>query len=183
MKTLKCLCCAALALGVCASQSVAGETRYTTQIPKFVPRDSLVQPLPRVAEQAGVPRVVVRVYRDSVPWFGENRDIATLQSLGKVVGRDLFVHSLLALQSGIPANTAVVLISSNGQGLQSAASRERNAAAQRNLRSFTLNGGTLIVDMADNLEYDGFVAPGAVGTPTLVFPDECLTGCGKSERT
>ncbi len=34
------------------------------------------------------------------------------------------------------------------------------------------SGGVLIVDMGDNDWDGGFIAPGAVGTPTLVFPDD-----------
>ena len=55
---------------------------------------------------------VIRVYQDSIPWFGENREKATLLALGKVLGTDYFVHPLSDLALGIPSDTAVVLITS-----------------------------------------------------------------------
>jgi hypothetical protein len=116
---------------------------------------------------------VIRVYKDSNAWFGENRDSATLASLGKTLGVDWFVHPIADCQSGIPAGTAVVLFTSNGQGLPSATAAQNAPACQAALAAFLDGGGVLIVDMGDNDGGGGFMAPGATGTPTLTFPDPC----------
>ncbi len=113
---------------------------------------------------------VIRVYQDSLPWFGENRERASLLALGKIPGVDYFIHPLTDLAAGIPANTAVVLITSNGFGVPGAAVHENDPAALANLESFVRHGGILVVDMGDNLSPGGFRAPGAVGTPDLIFP-------------
>lgn len=50
---------------------------------------------------------IIRVYRDSIPWFGENRDHNTLVGpLGKILGDDYFLHPVAACAGGIPAGTA-----------------------------------------------------------------------------
>src|SRR5688500_13605115 len=56
---------------------------------------------------------VIRTYKRTNAWFGDNRDHATLLALGKVVGTDYFVHPLTDLASGIPAGTTVALMTSN----------------------------------------------------------------------
>jgi hypothetical protein len=122
----------------------------------------------RIAALAGSP--VIRVYQDSLPWFGENRDDDSLLALGKVQGIDYFIHPLSDLAAGIPAGTGVVLITSNGFGLASAAVNQNHPAALANLEAFVRAGGILVVDMGDNLSPGGFLAPGSVGTPDLIFP-------------
>lgn len=121
---------------------------------------------------AAVGSPVVRVYQDFVPWFGEGRDQATLLALGLELGNNYFVHPLSDLAAGIPADTTVVLITSNSFDFVGPASAENDPVAQANLDVFVQAGGTLIVDMADNLDQGGFIAPGAQGTPTyFVLPD------------
>jgi hypothetical protein len=160
----------AAALGCAASaHAFAGDTRA-------VPPKPVVDQPAKAPARVAVPQAVgaiVRVYRDSVPWFGENRDVASLESLGKVQGSDLFIHPLSDLALGIPAGTAVVLISSNGQGDPSASVTQNSRAAQRSLAAFVRRGGVLIVDMGDNDSTGGYMAPGATGTPDLVFPEPC----------
>jgi hypothetical protein len=114
---------------------------------------------------------VIRVYQDEQPWFGANRAHATLLALGKILGDDYFTHPLDDLAGGIPAGTQVVLITSNSNGEESQATKQNDPAAQDSLVGFLNTGGTLIVDMGDNLDPSGFFAPGATGTPTLIFPD------------
>src|SRR5262245_37929269 len=97
----------------------AAAAQDTTQVPAEIAVDDHNDEGP-VALLA-VADSIVRIYRDSIPWFGENRDVASLESLGKVIGTDLFVHPLSDLSAGIPANTDLVLISSDGFGLPSAA--------------------------------------------------------------
>ena len=116
---------------------------------------------------------VIRVYKDSNAWFGENRDHNTLLALGKVLGQDYFVHPLADLSEPIPEGTAVVLLTSNGYGLESAVAAQNAAAAQASLDAFVRAGGVLIVDMGDNVTDGGFMAPGAVGTPAYSFPSPC----------
>lgn len=116
---------------------------------------------------------VIRVYKDSNAWFGENRDHSTLVALGKVLGEDYFVHPLSALSAPIPEETAVVLLTSNGEGLASAVDAQNSAAAQTHLEAFVRAGGVLIVDMGDNVADGGFLAPGALGTPSYIFPLPC----------
>ena len=111
---------------------------------------------------------VIRRYRNSNAWFGENRDDATLLFIGKILADDYFIHPLSALASAIPAGTAVAFMSSNGFGSGLAASQQNAGVA--NLASFLAGGGTVIVDMGDNLFTGGYRAPGSVGTPNLVFP-------------
>jgi len=113
---------------------------------------------------------VIRVYKDSNAWFGENRDSATLAALGKTLGTDWFIHPISACQSGIPAGTAVVLFTSNGFGSSAARAAQNDPACQASLASFVADGGILIVDMGDNDGAGSFMAPGATGAPSLVFP-------------
>jgi hypothetical protein len=134
------------------------------------------------AKQSDAPAIaavgaVIRVYQDFFPWFGEGRDQATLLALGKILGVDYFIHPVSDLSAGIPADTAVVLITSNSFGSPETAAAQNDPTAQANLDAFVQAGGTLIVDMGDNLDPGGFIAPGAVGTPDLppdlIFPDPC----------
>jgi hypothetical protein len=124
----------------------------------------------RVAAAAARP--IIRVYQNERPW-GANRAHATLLRLGKVRGSDYFIHPLSALSSGIPAGTAVVLITSNSHGDPTQARQQNAPAAQAALRAFLQRRGVLIVDMGDNLDDGGFRAPGAVGTPARIFPEPC----------
>jgi hypothetical protein len=117
---------------------------------------------------------VIRVYQDEQPWAGANRAHATLLALGKILGDDYFIHPLDDLAGGIPAGTQVVLITSNSNGEESQATKQNDPAAQASLVTFLNTGGTLIVDMGDNLDPGGFIAPGATGTPALNFPDPCF---------
>lgn len=119
---------------------------------------------------------VIRVYQDEQPWFGLNRANATLVAappagLGKILGVDYFIHPLADLALGIPPGTAVVLITSNSFGVPTQAATQNSVAAQAALTAFLAGGGKLIVDMGDNLFSGGFIAPGSVGTPTLIFPN------------
>ena len=41
------------------------------------------------------------------------------------------------------------------------------------MRAFAKAGGVLIIDMGDNLSTGGYIAPGANGTPDLIFPNPC----------
>jgi hypothetical protein len=123
---------------------------------------------------------VVRVYRYSLPWFGENRDYYTLLSMGKIVGDDLFLHPLSDLSTGIPPNTAVVHIASNGYGYSTAVSQQNAAAAQANLASFVQAGGVLIVDMGDNAQSGGFIAPGSTGTPSYILPGQSQSAVSRN---
>jgi hypothetical protein len=129
---------------------------------------------PAPPNQAGV----VRVYQDEIPWFGSNRAHASLLNIGKELGVDYFIHPLIDLQApgGIPAGTRLVIITSNSQGDPGQAQRQNHPDAQENLANFLRGGGHLIVDMGDNLETGGFIAPGAQGTPNLSFPDPCDRG-------
>lgn len=112
---------------------------------------------------------VIRVYKDTNAWFGENRDTATLSALGKILGDDWFVHPVAACQGGIPAGTDVVFFTSNGFGLASSTAAQNHPACQASLSAFLNAGGVLIVDMGDNDIAGGYQAPGAVGTPTYIL--------------
>ena len=128
---------------------------------------------------------VVDVYKDFDAWFGENRDESTLAALGKVLGADHFVHPVAELADGISHDTNVVLITSNGWGARETSLAQSHPSAQANLAAFVRRGGVAVVDMADN-DYDGgFMAPGASGTPHLIFPtdraDATLTAAATGE--
>lgn len=138
---------------------IPGEPIYTTEL------TSLATPVVRSP--------IIRVYENNIPWFGENRNNATLLFLGKILGTDYFIHPVSDLRVGIPCNTAVVLIPSNSNGSEVTAAQENDPIAQANLKSFVRAGGVLIVDMGDNLASGGYIAPGAKGTPDLIFPDPC----------
>lgn len=116
-----------------------------------------------------------RTYKNYNAWWGENRDHHTLIALGKTWGVDYFVHPMSDLQSGIPPGTDVVLIASNSMAYswQSRANRDaqKHPDAQAALVAFLEQGGTVIVDMADNDYPDGYRAPGSVGTPWLYTPE------------
>jgi len=126
-------------------------------------------------------RPIIRVYRDTIPWFGEDRDSRTLEALGKVLGDDWFSHPIADCATGIPADTDVVLFPSNGAGFADAAVQQNSAECQGALAAFLDRGGRLVVDMGDNLSGGGFMAPGATGTPDLNFP--LADVCGLADLT
>ena len=113
---------------------------------------------------------VIDVYKDFNAWWDDDRDGATLMALGKVQGIDHFVHSVAELADGISPQTDVVLITSNSWGQESTRRAQNHPQAQMNLDAFVRRGGVAIVDMGDNDYAGGFMAPGAFGTPDLVFP-------------
>jgi len=135
---------------------------------------------PRAEEPA-----VVDVYKDHNAWSGENRDEATLAALGKVLGADHFVHPVSELADGISPDTDVVLITSNGFGVRETSLAQSHPVAQANLEAFVRRGGVAIVDMGDNDREGGFTAPGASGTPDMIFPtqpsDASLTAAAAGE--
>jgi hypothetical protein len=149
-----------LASGARGQQTTKPPTGLRPQVPEYVngPAPDFINAVP-----------VIRVYQDSIPWFGENRDKSSILSLGKVLGVDYFIHPLSDLASGIPAGTAVVLITSNGFGNPSATTKQNAPAAQAALIAFVDSGGVLIVDMGDNEGSGGYKAPGSAGTPTLIL--------------
>lgn len=118
---------------------------------------------------------VIRTYKDFNAWWGENRDHATLidPPLGKIVLTDYFIHPMSALALGIPAATDVVLMTSNSHGLASTTMDQNDPMAQASLALFLSTGGVVIVDMGDNDNGGGYIAPGSVGTPDLIFPSPC----------
>lgn len=79
---------------------------------------------------------IIGVYENYIPWFGENRNNATLLFLGKILGTDYFIHPMSDLAVGIPCNTAVVLIPSNSNGSAATAAQENDPNAQANLKAF-----------------------------------------------
>lgn len=111
---------------------------------------------------------VVRLYRDRRPW--SNRDLATLETLGLVVGEDVAVESMRALRSGVPAGTELVILSSNAAGRAKTARLESSPRAQASLARFLRHGGVVIGSLADNLADGGYVLPRAEGTPDAIFP-------------
>ena len=152
----------------------------------FIHRDDESQPGRgrKPARRPQDPRLV-DVFKDFDAWWNDNRDGATLAALGKVPGIDHFVHPVTELADGIDPNSDVVLITSNSWGDRATSAAQNHPAAQANLSSFVRNGGVAVIDMGDN-DYDGgFMAPGAVGTPALVFPsneaDATLTAAAAGE--
>ena len=115
---------------------------------------------------------VVEVFKDFNAWWDDDRDGATLAALGKVLGTDHFIHPVAELADGISPNADVVLITSNSWGVAATRIAQNEPAAQANLAAFARSGGVVIVDMGDNDHAGGFMAPGAVGTPDLVFPSD-----------
>ncbi len=121
------------------------------------------------ARNAGDHAPIIRVYKDSNAWFDENRDHATLISIGKVLGQDYFVHPVSDCASGIPADTAVVLFPSNGHGFRATRIHQNSANCQKALESFLERGGVVIVDMGDNDDDGGFQVPGFLGSANDVL--------------
>jgi hypothetical protein len=113
----------------------------------------------------------VEVFKDSDAWFGENREEATLQALGRMAGDTYYVHPLSELVNPIPAAAAVVILPSNGQGLAAATQTQNDPVAQASLGDFVRAGGVLVVDMGDNDTEGSYMAPGAVGSPEHRFPE------------
>ncbi|MEF9953358.1 MAG: hypothetical protein RSA01_05175 [Clostridium sp.] len=137
---------------------------YSPIIPEYVTEPTL--------KLKSLPGPVIRVYENFIPWYGSNRNNATLLYLGAGLGVDYFIHPMSDLTGGIPSNTNVVLISSNSEGDLDTALQQNDSVAQANLKEFTQNGGVLIVDMGSNLVGGGFIAPGSTGTPdSEVRPD------------
>jgi hypothetical protein len=114
---------------------------------------------------------VIEVFKDADAWCGENREHATLLALGKTPGVDYFIHPVAELADGISPRADVVLLPSNGCGVESSRVAQNDPAAQANLGAFVSRGGVLILAMGDNDWGGGYRAPGAFGTPDLVFPN------------
>jgi hypothetical protein len=123
---------------------------------------------PRRADEPAV----IDVFKDFNAWWDDNRDGATLTALGKVQGFDHFVHPVAELADGISPATDVLLLTSNSWGQASTRLAQNHPTAQSNLAAFVRRGGVAIVDMGDNDHGGGFMAPGAVGTPHLIFPTD-----------
>ena len=145
----------------------------TTPPTDYIPEEPIYTTDLTSLEEPGVTSPIIRVYEKNIPWFGENRNNATLLFLGKILGTDYFIHPMSDLTVGIPRNTAVVLIPSNSNGSAVTAAQENDPNAQSNLKAFVRAGGVLIIDMVDNLLSGGYIAPCAEGTPDLIFPDPC----------
>jgi hypothetical protein len=143
----------------------------STTIPAGAPQALEYTPNNSLGIQAATP--VIRVYKDFNAWWDENRDEATLTALGKTKGMDWFIHPVSDCKNGIPAGTKVVVFTSNSYGESSTTAAQNDPACQESLNNFLKGGGVLIVDMGDNDFSGGFIAPGANGTPDLVFPDSC----------
>ncbi|MEG0371051.1 MAG: hypothetical protein RR645_02025 [Clostridium sp.] len=140
---------------------------YIPQVPIYV-----TEPTGGIAPLAVGP--IIRVYENFIPWYGSNRNNATLVSLGKMVGVDYFIHPMTDLALGIPSNTNVILISSNSNGHAATAAQQNDPIAQANLSAFVKAGGVLIVDMGSNLIGGGYIAPGSSGTSIAnSFPEPC----------
>lgn len=124
------------------------------------------------------PNVGIRIYKDHDAWrltSDGGRDEASLRSMEKVKGRDFSVQPMSSLASGIPAGTRVVIITANSLGDAVTSEAQRSAAAQDALVAFLGTGGTLVLDLADNESANGYMAPGAAGTPSLDVPPK--PGC------
>jgi probable HAF family extracellular repeat protein len=124
----------------------------------------------------GDPRTTVRIYKDYDAWRATpdgGRDEATLTKMGLVKGKDFAVHPMSSLGSGIPAGTRVVIITANSAGAPGTSAAQRRADAQQALAAFLEGGGTLLVDLADNEEAEGYRVPGAAGTPAFTVPTNC----------
>jgi hypothetical protein len=149
--------------------------RLSHEVPPDVSRRA-VRPPVGPGTPANPVEGVVRVYQDEDPWWNAGRAYATLISIGKVEDEDYFAYELNQLREGIPEDTDLVVITSNSLGEPEQALRQSHPAAQAALQDFLVRGGTVIIDMGDNLPSGGFIAPGATGTPNLVFPEPCHEG-------
>ena len=89
-------------------------------------------------------------------------------------GEDWYVHRMSNLWMGIPDDTDVVVITAASVGNHLGQIDEQvHPLAQVNLDAFVLQGGTLVVSLADNDPYAGYEVPGAFGTPALTLPADC----------
>jgi len=123
---------------------------------------------------------VIRVYKNFDAWFGENRDHATLEFIGKdlEIADDYFVHPISDLSNfGIPDKTSVVLITSASAPFPDgfdAVTQQNDPVAQENLDDFVRAGGVLILDLANNLGVvtgsPGYLAPGAMAQSLNILP-------------
>jgi len=163
----------ALLAALLAAAAPAAAQDTTTPPPGAMPEPPVYSLETEPPDALGGAGAVIRAYKDSDAWFGENRDHETLLALGFVPGLDYFIHPLADLANPIPTGTTVVFLSSNGQGLPGAVVAQNAPAAQANMEAFVRAGGVLIIDMGDNVADGGFLAPGSTGTPDLVFPVPC----------
>jgi len=109
--------------------------RYSTVPTAARPMDDEAPELP--------PRSVVRIYKDADPFWAERSgDEVALLDAGYVRGVSLFVHPLDDLMSGVPSDTAVVMLPSTHLA---AARRVDSAEAQSALADYLDTGGVLIV--------------------------------------
>lgn len=165
-----------LSLGLpCVLAQEAGDGDTTTPPAGLEAQAPVYDEMPLMAAAAAVENAVPtkwRTYKDFAAWHG--RDHATLLALGMTQGLDYFVHPTAALQSGIPDDTAVVLITANSNyNNTTTRNRVNHPDAQSALASFLSRGGVLIVDMADNDDGGGYFAPGATGTANDEHPWPC----------
>jgi len=76
--------------------------------------------------------------------------------------------------SGIPEDTDVAIMTSASSGdYLGQITHQNGPSGQASLQAFVQGGGTLLLGLADNDENYGYIAPGAIGTPSLVMPSDC----------
>jgi hypothetical protein len=171
--TLLALAATALTLLVASGVALAafaGETNSARppegaqpEVPNYTAKAAV--PAPEADLMMAEESPVFMVYKDFNAWWGDNRDSATLEAMGKTFGTDWFVRPVSDCANGVPSGVDVVVFTSNSEGFVSTTAAQNDPACQASLEAFLATGGTLIVDMADNDDAGGFVAPGATGTP------------------
>jgi len=138
---------------------------------------NLLKPSARPPGDATAPvddgREVIRVYKNTVAWWDEDRDAASLAAIGKIPGFDSFVHPMSDLWFGVPDDTDVVFLASSAGAEPDQIDQQSSPLAQASLDAFVRRGGTLIVGLADNLPDVGYAVPGASGTPSYLMPSSC----------
>ncbi len=118
-------------------------------------------------------REVIRVYKNTIAWWNEDRDAASLAAIGKIPGFDSFVHPMSDLWFGVPDDTDVVFLASSAGAEPDQIDQQSSPLAQASLDAFVRRGGTLVVGLADNLPDVGYAVPGASGTPSYLMPSSC----------
>ncbi len=116
----------------------------------------------------------IEIYKDFDPWFGEKRVEDVLRKdLGLVLDVDYGVRPTFQLVTdGIPADTQVVIITSNSLGDGTTLSNVNNPVAQANLAAFADGGGVLVMHLADNLFGNSFLAPGLGPADETLFTND-----------
>jgi len=114
----------------------------------------------------------IAIYKDYDAWSGEARVEVSLQAspFDLVLDSDFFIRPVADFQTGIPAATSLIFVTSASQTADPVLAMN-DPAAVANVDAWVRGGGWLVVHAADNVAGDGYVVPGLSGK--VINTNEC----------